>query len=395
MENTENVPAIQKAIAALTGFKNKGMTFARREDLESVSQQYQPLVTIVEFQGQDFTDVGMGNMYPGKSATNRIGDASGVSFLEGVGGTREEGSMSSLKVVKTEGGYYQVEGHYIVIGTAQGERLKPDGTPRRSSLCEYGFDVVNRTNLDIINDQKKPANERKLETELACRGQLLTNQKFSIQRARTGSELGVIRELVGMPTAFKKGQVAEGCQMLFSQVIENNTFKVAVLAEVMRTPDGRAAVVQALFGQSRAVFGPGGPQTTIASEPVHQLTGGDGTPIGEEASAQPVARTVDPETQEVIQPEKQLELATVAKDDFLDDVPWDSPEETLGKLKRCLEIKKLHTHARFEIEKILKVEKPDQKELEALLNRTVVWLEKAKIALPWAGELPGISGGVK
>jgi hypothetical protein len=395
MENTENVPAIQKAIAALTGFKNKGMTFARREDLESVSQQYQPLVTIVEFQGQDFTDVGMGNMYPGKSATNRIGDASGVSFLEGVGGTREEGSMSSLKVVKTEGGYYQVEGHYIVIGTAQGERLKPDGTPRRSSLCEYGFDVVNRTNLDIINDQKKPANERKLETELACRGQLLTNQKFSIQRARTGSELGVIRELVGMPTAFKKGQVAEGCQMLFSQVIENNTFKVAVLAEVMRTPDGRAAVVQALFGQSRAVFGPGGPQTAIASEPAHQLTGGDGTPIGEEASAQPVARTVDPETQEVIQPEKQLELATVAKDDFLDDVPWDSPEETLGKLKRCLEIKKLHTHARFEIEKILKVEKPDQKELEALLNRTVIWLEKAKIALPWAGELPGISGGMK
>jgi hypothetical protein len=396
MEKTENVPAIQKAVATLTNFKNKGMTFARREDLESVSQQFQPLVTIVEFQGQDFTDVGMGNMYPGKSATNRIGDAAGVSFIEGVGGTREEGSMSSLKVVKTEGGYFQVEGHYIVIGSAQGERLKPDGTPRRSSVCEYGFDVVNRTNLDIVNDQKKAANERKLESELACRGQLLTNQKFAVQRARTGAELAVIRELVGMPTAFKKGQVAEGCQMLFSQVIENNTFKVAVLAEVMKTPDGRAAVTQALFGQSRSVFGPGGPQPAISVEPVRQLTGGDGSEIEPEPApaAQPIPHTVDPQTGEMLQPPPQAELSP-SKDDFSDDIPWDSAEEVLGKLKRCLEIKKLHPHARFEIEKILKVEKPELKDLEALLARTVKWLTTAKIDIPWAGELPGLSGGVR
>jgi len=316
-----------------------------------------------------------------------------------VGGTREEGRMSSLTVVKTEGGYFQVEGHYIVTGSAQGERLKPDGTPRRSSVCEYGFDVVNRTNLDIVNDQKKAANERKLESELACRGQLLTNQKFAVQRARTGAELGVIRELVGMPTAFKRDQIQNGCQMLFSQVIENNTFKVAVLAEVMKTQDGRAAVVQALFGQSRSVFGPGGPQPALAEPPGRQqLTGGDGTPIGEEASAQPIPLPMDVHTGEMLPtPEanpRQPELPA-AKDDFVDDVPWDSTEEIVVKLKRCLEIKKLHPHARFEIEKIVKVEKPEMKELTALLVRTTKWLTAAKIALPWEGELPGISGGVR
>ena len=121
-----------------TGFKNKGMTFARREDLENVSQQYQPLVTIVEFQAADFTRLGSDkSYYPSKAATNRIGDAAGVSFLEGVGGTREEGNATGIKVVEHKNGnkpsYFQVEGHYRIIGSAQGERLKPDGTPRKSS----------------------------------------------------------------------------------------------------------------------------------------------------------------------------------------------------------------------------------------------------------------------
>jgi hypothetical protein len=258
-DTTQNVPAIQKAINALAGFKNKGMTFARREDLENVSQQYQPLVTIVEFQAKDFERLGSDKAYyPRKGATNRIGDAAGVSFLGGVGGTREEGNATAIKVVEHKNGnkpsYFQIEGHYRIIGTAQGERLKPDGTPRKSSVCEYGFDVVQRTNEAILNDlaEENP----RLTTEIACRKKFLELQKFGVQKARTGAELGVIRELVGMDTGFNKTDVANGCQMLFSQVIENNTFKVQVLAEIMKTQDGRAAVVQALFGATRAVFGP-------------------------------------------------------------------------------------------------------------------------------------------
>ncbi len=281
---TQNVPAIQKAINALAGFKNKGMTFARREDLENVSQQYQPLVTIVEFQAGDFTRLGSDkSYYPSKGATNRIGDAAGVSFIEGVGGTREEGNATAYKVVEHKNGnkpsYFQIEGHYRIIGTAQGERLKPDGTPRRSSVCEYGFDVVQRTNEAILNDlgYETPT----LTTEIACRKKFLELQKFGVQKARTGAELAVIRELVGMNTGFEKKDVEKGCQMLFSQVIENNTFKIQVLAEVMKTPDGRAAVTQALFGATRSVFGPGA--------------------VPEQEPAKQIPRTVDVESGEVIE----------------------------------------------------------------------------------------------
>lgn len=286
MDNTkesQNVPAVQKALKALESFKNKRMIFARREDFENISQQYQPVVTIVEFQPGDFTRLGNDkSFYPSKGATNRIGDAAGVSFLEGVGGTREEGNATAIRVVEHKNGskpsYYQVEGHYRVIGTAQGERLKPDGTPRRSSLCEYGYDVVQRTNEAILNDLGN--DDPTLTTEIAVRKKFLELQKFAVQKARTGSELAVIRELVGMNTGFNKADVEKGAEMLFSQVIENNHFRLQVLAEIGQTPDGRAAIVQALFGATRSVYGPSGPQPALpAGEPARQ--------IEEQPSAQP------------------------------------------------------------------------------------------------------------
>jgi hypothetical protein len=331
MNEIQNPPAVQKAIQTLTSFKNASMKFARQEDFENVSQQYQPVVSIVHFEPKDFVDVGMGNMYPGKSATNRIGDASGVSFLEGVGGTREEGSATAIKIVKQAGGYFQIEGKYIVIGSAQGERLKPDGTPRKSSVCEYGYDVVNRTNAEIVKDFQKDQNEQKLTTEIACRQKFLEVQKFAVQRARTGAELGVIRELVGLPTAFKKGEVANGCDMLFSQVIENNTFKVQVLAEIGRTPDGRAAIVQALFGATRSVFGPGAvPAGLPAAAETRQL---EAQPAAAQESDPALAqRKIDHETGEITEPasveEGQADL-------FQDDIPF--PETTEEKIKRIRE----------------------------------------------------------
>jgi hypothetical protein len=311
---TQNVPAIQKAIKALESFKNKRMIFARREDFENISQQYQPVVTIVEFQPQDFTRLGNDkSYYPSKGATNRIGDAAGVSFLEGVGGTREEGSATAIKFVKHET-YFQVEGHYIVTGSAQGERLKPDGTPRRSSLCEYGFDVVQRTNEALVNDAMATNDDgssaQKIKTEIKARAKFLELQKFAIQKARTGAELAVIRELVGMNTGFNKTDVERGCEMLFSQIIENNRFRLQVLAEIGQTPDGRAAIVQALFGATRSIYGPSGPQPVLpAGESARQieeqpsaLQPGNGDHPQEQAPS----RTVDVPSGEVIQGNGEL-----------------------------------------------------------------------------------------
>lgn len=418
MSDTQNVPAIKKALQALEQFKNKSMAFARKEDFEAVGQQFQPLVTIVTLMPADFTDMGRGNMYPGKSAVNRIGDATGVSFIEDAGGTTEIGNASTVKFVKQEGGYYQVEGKYEIVGRAQGTRLKPDGTPRPSSPSEYGFDVVGRTNAELVRDAQ---GDKKLTNELAARAKFLELQKFGRQKARTGAELGVIRELAGVPTGFKKEQINQNgpTDMLFSQIIENNQFRLAVLQEVLKTPDGRASVVQALFGQSREVFGPeGAPQ--IAADTKRQLTGGDGTPLGEEAAAAPAAeppletvaevaaahqeaaaapasgittRTFDPESGERLAPAGQPDLKGKAES-FDDDIPWDTTEEMVTKLQRCLKIKNLHPHAVHEINALLdpkRPAKPTEKDLQGIINRTTKWLKAKGIALPWEGELPGLS----
>jgi hypothetical protein len=242
-----------KALAILEKNRGISLVFARREEIEAVSPQYEPIVTVLELSPADFTDVGMGNMYPGKSATNRISDAAGVSFLHNVGGTREVGSWSTVKAVKQAGGFFQAVGEYKIIGVAQGQRLKPDGTPRLSSVREYEFNVVDRANEDFLKDFQK-GSQAKYTSEVAALKHLLELKKFATQRASTGAELAVIRELVGMPTAFKADQI--GKPLVFSQIVENSHFKVEIAREIMKTPDGRQAVVNALFGTAAALYGP-------------------------------------------------------------------------------------------------------------------------------------------
>jgi hypothetical protein len=237
-----------KALAILTQHATqKSLVFASREDVESVAPQFEPVVTVLQFELSDFVDVGMGNMYPSKSATNRIADATGVSFLPGAGGTRPEGDFKSVKIVD-QGGFTQAYGEFKVIGSAQGQRLKPDGTPRFSSVREYEFNVIDRANRDFL---KKPENYK---TEAQARAHLLELKQFATQRASTGAQLAVVRELAGIPTAFKRDQI--GKPMVFSQIIENNRFKLDIAKEIMKTPDGRQAVAAALFGTSQKLFGP-------------------------------------------------------------------------------------------------------------------------------------------
>jgi len=266
-----------KALAILNQNVGRSLVFARKEEIEAVSPQYEPIVTVIEFDQSEFTDVGMGNMYPGKAATNRIADAAGVSFLHNVGGTKTYGSWASIKLVKQEAGFYQAVGEYKVIGTAQGQRLKPDGAPRLSSPRDYEFNVVDRANEDFVSDFQK--NKGKYKDELNALKHLLDLKKFSTQRAATGAELAVIRELVGMPTAFKADQIRK--PMVFSQIVENNRFKVEIAREIMKTPDGRAAVVNALFGATQSLFGPqqaaqiADQPMSPAEDPVQEITPAD------------------------------------------------------------------------------------------------------------------------
>lgn len=245
-----------KALQIMDNRKKAGaLVFARREEVEEISQQYEPVVTVLELDPSHFADVGMGNMYPMKSATNQIADAAGVSFTSNCG-TKEKGSWADVKVTQ-EDGVFTVSGDYAIVGWAQGQRLKPDGKTRLSSVREYEFNVVDRANLDFISDAEK--SDRKRYRGLAqARKHLLELKKFATQRASTGAQLAVIRELAGVPTAFKKDQIDK--PMLFSQIIESNKYKVDMARELMQSSDGRQAVANSLFGTTQNLYGGGSAQ---------------------------------------------------------------------------------------------------------------------------------------
>lgn len=261
-----------KALAIINQHAGKSLVFASREEVENVSPQYEPVVSMLELSKDDFTDVGLGNMYPGKSATNKIADAAGISFIPGIGGTREEGSWSAVRLFRQpvgDKGFWQAQGVFKVIGVAQGQRLKPDGTPRYSSPREYEFNPVDRANEDFLKDYQE--NKGKYISEISALKHLQELKKFATQRASTGAQLAVIRELAGVPTGFKSNQLftVEGKvkPMVFSQTIENSRFKMDIAKEIMKTPDGRQSIAQAMFGSSRALYGPQGQPQQVQAPP--------------------------------------------------------------------------------------------------------------------------------
>lgn len=241
----------QKALAVFDSRSKDGksLVYARREEIEDIPQQYEPLITVCEFDQSDFINMGKDNFYPPKPIVNQISDATGVSFISKNCGTRVKGDWSKVTIVQHKDGSFEALGDYGIIGYAQGYRTKADGTPRKSNVCEYEFNVTDRCNTDYFWGNYPPKNMQD------ARKKLYEVKKFATRRASTGAELAVIRELAGVPTGFKSKDL--GKPMVFSQVIESNRYKLGIAAELMKTPDGRNSLAQAMFGTSQTLFGPG------------------------------------------------------------------------------------------------------------------------------------------
>jgi len=224
----------------------RAICYARTSVIMDISPQYEPIITELSFRDDEFVHVGGGNQMPLKSAVNKISDATGVSFTENCG-TRVKGSWSEVVIEKSPDGFFSASGDYGIIGFAQGERIKPDGTVRRSSICEYEFSVTDRFNLECLNEKTAP------RSMAAARKKLLELKKFSTARASTGAELRAIRELAGIPTAFSGEQIKR--PMLFAQIIESSDYKMKMLEKVSETPEGKEAIAREVLGTTKKIFG--------------------------------------------------------------------------------------------------------------------------------------------
>ena len=254
-----------EAIAVMDKYSGgKAIMVVKREEINAVAPQYEPLVTVLEVNwDSDFTNVGTQNSpqyYPNKDTTNKIAEAGGVGFTPNCG-TRKEGSWNSVEITQGKSHKdYKIKGEYKVIGWAQGYRIQPDGTKRFSSVCEYEFDCTARAELDFLSDAEKDPNAKdwrdrpKYPTVEKKRKHFMELVKFAVQRAETGAQLKAIRELTGIPTAFKKEHY--GKPLVIGQTIENNNFKVGLAQQLMKTPDGRKAVADAIFNTTNTVYGP-------------------------------------------------------------------------------------------------------------------------------------------
>jgi hypothetical protein len=157
-----------------------------------------------------------GNLYPKKGLTNDIGSASGIEFLP----TVKDEPVYGDEIINPDGS--KSRKLCGVKTTKQGRRMRPDGSWQLSSPCTYEFNWMDRAELDFI------ATPDKYKSEIAQRKHILELKKFASQRASTGAELMVIRELTGMPTAFKKEELDNaGGKMVFSQIVKSQALQAA------------------------------------------------------------------------------------------------------------------------------------------------------------------------
>jgi hypothetical protein len=233
------------AMAIVKAAQNKGaLVFANIENMETKVDLYRTEVTELALTETDFHVINK-KLMPNKAATDRIGEASGVQFIQAACRVTAENRDDPLCGKRT---VYRAE--------AQGKVRMPDGSWRTSTIDEYEFDPVLRAMLD------KNVTELNEQTKKIVGRAILEYTKVAVQRAATGARLRVIRQLTGMPAVFEKADAAK--PFIFTRVVQNTDY-------ILKTPEGRAmATAQALGWDAAALFGSKKP-TLAASEDTEEF----------------------------------------------------------------------------------------------------------------------------
>ena len=329
MEN-KNLPAAtinhsQKALEMVQKHvSDHDLVFVAEEDLRTQTM-FLPEVVIIRSTPDDFHNIS-GKFMPKGYQTDRIGEASGIVFLENCG-TRVE----------------EVDGDTAYVGFAQGKKRMPDGTWRPSSVCEYEFNPVKRAEEDFLKDTQgnyKTENQKKIH--------LLGLQKFGRQRANTGARLRVIRELTGMPISFKADQLQRA--MVFSRVAVNTDL-------FLSDPEMREAAIKVALGAGKEIYGP--------SPERKALSDGYTVENGNEDTEQPAEGFQAPE------------WGAPAKEETDDERILREMVEDL-QIRRKKHDGKLPDNGKAEIDQALAEEHPDPKVLSGLIDRLDAWEESLK-----------------
>ncbi len=226
----------------LQEYNGKALIFTNEE--EQVNNEiYATLNTVIEINADMFHNMGTQNkpvFYPKKELSNQIGAGMGIEFMPNM--VMEE--VFGDEVIDESGNRIRKVAGIRCI--KQGKRRRPDGTWQLSSPCSYVFNWQDRAELDFLADEEKWGQtwndgntkcryyfgEDRDRTRRERRKHILDLKKFADQRASTGAELMVIRELTGMPTAFKADDLAKQ-RMVVSQVCESKAYqKVKARAHV-------------------------------------------------------------------------------------------------------------------------------------------------------------------
>jgi hypothetical protein len=218
------------ALAIVQQAKTKGaLVFANMENLEAQVDLYKTEVTQLTLTDSDFHTI-QGKKMPKKTATDRIGEACGIQFIQSacrvISESRDDPPCGKRTVFRAE---------------AQGKIRMPDGSWRFSTVDEYEFDPVLRAMLDNSVTELNETTRRSIGKAI------LEYTKVARQRAATGARLRVIRQLTGMPSAFEQKDAAK--PMVFTRIVQNTSY-------ILNTPEGRAmATAQALGVDMATLFG--------------------------------------------------------------------------------------------------------------------------------------------
>ncbi|MDR2150102.1 MAG: hypothetical protein LBO67_04675 [Spirochaetaceae bacterium] len=154
--------------------------------MEAKVELYKTEVTELHLAESDFHTIN-GKLMPNKAATDRIGEACGVQFIQATCQVSTEICDDDICGKRT-----------VFRAEAQGKVRMPDGSWRTSTVDEYEFDPVLRAMLD------KNVTELNEQTKKTVGRTILEYTKVARQRAATGARLRVIRQLTGCRQPLKK-----------------------------------------------------------------------------------------------------------------------------------------------------------------------------------------------